>query len=83
MPHLCGSLQSVLVNGSERAKVRPGVEVEVHPELSMYVESWKIGYWQNSVENTLIEVTDKTQHELPVNQISACRSKNFVPGRYR
>ena len=33
VPHLCGSLQSLLVNGSERAKVRPGVEVEVHPEL--------------------------------------------------
>ena len=35
----------------------------------MYVESWKVGYWPNSVENKLIEVTDQTQHELPVNQI--------------
>ena len=55
--------------------MRPGVEVEVHPELTMYVESWKVGYWPNSVENQLIEVTDQTQHKLPVNQISACQQE--------
>ena len=62
---VCMVAVRVLVNGSERAKVRPGVEVEVHPELTMYVESSKVGYWPNSVENQLIEVTDQTQHKLP------------------
>ena len=59
--------------------VRPGVEVEVHPELyhvRLYVESWKAGYWPNSVENQLIEVTgQQTLHKLPVNQISACQQE--------
>ena len=50
--------------------------MEVYPELyTMYVESWKVDYWLNSVENKLIEVTDQTQHELPVNQISACQQE--------